>query len=276
MRRVLQRAWAGAVRSGPAMLIVLAFLAAWTYLPEVDWLSNRFRFLDEFFISSPQKVVAQIRDLAIGADGRSTIWPFMRVTFVSVLWGLVIGIVLGMLFGLLLAASPIAERALAPIINFVNATPRIAMIPIFVIAFGPSTKTSVITSVTVVFFIAFYNAYAGARSPAAAMVSSAQLLGASRWHIVRHIRIPYVVVWITAALPNAISFGLIAVVTAEILTGTKGMGRLIFDSLAQVNSTLTIALVIILGVLGSLIITTTRSIIRHRLAWWEAQTGHDG
>lgn len=254
------------------VIIVAVFLGLWQLLPKVGWLAHRYRFLDSFFISSPPKVVQSIWDLLTGTGGRPSIWPYLGATLKAVVLGVVIGTLLGMLVGLLLAASPRAMHATEPILNFLNATPRIAIIPIFVIVFGPTTATSVISDVAIVFFISFYNAYNGALTPSSAMLQNAQLLGANRWHLIWQIRVPYTMVWTTASLPNSISFGVIAVVTTEILTGTHGIGQLINDSLSNVDSALTLSLVVILGIVGVALLGLTRLATKKPLAWWEAQT----
>ena len=60
-----------------------------------------------------------------------------------------------------------------------------------------------------------------------------------------------------------------AVVTAEILTGRVGMGRLLTQSISSVNSTLTFTVIVILSVVGVLLVTLTEMAERRILHWWE-------
>ena len=83
------------------------------------------------------------------------------------------------------------------------------------------------------------------------------------------VRFPIVLAWIFASLPNAVTFGLIGVVTTELLSGTRGMGGLLTLALATANATLTFSIVVMLSVLGVLLVIVT-SLARARvLHWWD-------
>jgi NitT/TauT family transport system permease protein len=250
-----------------AILVVL--MSAWQFLPEIAWLRGKSPVFDPFFVSSPSRVVERLAQLFQGSDGQPKIWPYLWQTLRGTFFGVVIGTSLGALFGLVLSNSSRLQPILAPYIGFLNAMPRVALVPIFVIIAGASITTSVLTSVAVVFFIVFYNAYSGGRSVPAEMVENARLLGAGPGEIMRQVRLPYVLVWTFTALPNAISFGLVSVVTAEILMGSIGMGRLLFTSISSVDSTLTFSVVVLLSVVGVTAVTIADALQRRALHWWE-------
>lgn len=72
-----------------------------------------------------------------------------------------------------------------------------------------------------------------------------------------------------ASLPNAISFGLVGAVTAEILTGASGIGKLLLTAIDTANSDLTFAVVIYVSVAG-IVLVLASSRVRHRvLHWWD-------
>lgn len=131
-----------------------------------------------------------------------------------------------------------------------NSVPRIALIPISVVIFGPTATASVVNVITVVFFVAFFNAFEGGRSIRPAVLENAQLLGASSWQLMRSIRLPRVLMWTFAAVPNAISFGLIVSVTTELLAGVRGMGVLLQSATTYLQTSLTFAIVILLSAMG--------------------------
>jgi NitT/TauT family transport system permease protein len=157
---------------------------------------------------------------------------------------------------------------MTPFVIAINASPRIALIPIIVIIVGPTIMASVLTAILVVFFVAFFNAYEGGRTVPVHVLQSARIFGATPGQIMLHVRFPYVMAWTLAALPNAVSFGLVAVVTAEILTGTAGLGRLILQSVTTVESSLTFAVVSLLSVLGIVLVTLAEAFEKRYLHWW--------
>lgn len=252
--------------------LLLLFLAAWQWLPDTP-LSKVITFLDPFYISSPFQVGVELWELLTGANDTAPIWPYLVATLESALIGLVAGTIIGGAVGLWLSNSPRVNQVLSPFIVAVNAIPRIALIPIIVIIVGPTELSSIFTAITVVFFVVFYNAYEGGKKIAPEMVRSARLLGFSSNGIMGKIRLRYVIAWTFASLPNAISFSLLAVVTAEVLTGAEGIGKLIIVALSTISATLTFAVVIILAVIGVLL-TGAAALLRSRvLYWWDEDQG---
>jgi NitT/TauT family transport system permease protein len=137
-----------------------------------------------------------------------------------------------------------------PFLVVANSIPRIALIPIIVLIFGPTLKSSIANVALVVFFLTFYNALEGGRSVRSSMIENAMLLGASRFQIMTRLRLPYVLMWTIAVIPNAIAFGLVIAVTNELLTGLQGMGALLLTATSTLNSGETFGIIVILAAVG--------------------------
>jgi NitT/TauT family transport system permease protein len=252
------------------VLVLIAILAAWQWLPSIHALRNFSVAFDPFFISSPDRVYHRVSDLLTGAGSTPAVWPNLWVTLKATLIGVAIGTVTGAIAGLVLSNNDTLERVANPFVAFFNSMPRVALVPIFVIIAGPTATASALVAVVVVFFLVFYNAFAGGSSVPIQTVQNAQLLGASPSEVMRQVRLPYVMVWTFTALPNALSFGLVAVVTAEILTGQIGMGALLAQSINTVDSTLTFSVVVILSLVGVLLVTLADLVKARALHWWES------
>jgi NitT/TauT family transport system permease protein len=248
--------------------VVAAVLGAWQYLPQWLWLRHYIPVLDPFFVSSPSLVAVRLGDLLAGSGDTPAVWPYLWFTLQGMLIGAALGIALGMSFGLAFSNDPRLRQVLNPFVNAVNATPRIALVPVFVIMLGPTIKSSVAVAVTVVFFAVFYNAYVGGSSIAKEMIQNSVLLGATRTEVMWRVRMMHVLVWTFASLPNAISLALISVITAEILSGSGGMGQLIVQALQNNDATLTFSVVVLLAIIGTLLVSGTDWLKRRVLHWW--------
>lgn len=249
--------------------LLATILAAWQWLPSIQSLRHVSVVFNPFFISSPQRIYERVRDLSLGSNGYATMWPKLWSTLRATLIGVGVGTVAGMLAGLILSNNVTMQRIWGPFVTFVNSMPRIALVPVFIIIAGPTTMAAALTAIFVVFFLVFYNAFAGGQSVPRQTVQNARLLGATEAEIMRTVRLPYVLVWTVTALPNAISFGLVAVVTAEMLTGSAGMGALLTNSISSVDSSLTFTVVVVLSVVGAALVAAANKVAARALHWWE-------
>jgi NitT/TauT family transport system permease protein len=245
-------------------------ILGWQYLPTVKGLRKHSPVFDPFFVSSPTKVAILIYQMATASHGQPYIWPYLWDTLEATLIGTAIGVAAGAVFGLVVSNSPVLQGALNPFIALINATPRVAFIPIFVIIFGPTQATAIVTVVAVVFFLSFYTAYEGGLRVPVVLLQSASLLGATSGEAMLRVRWRYVLAWTLTTVPNALSFGLVSVVFAEVLTGQMGMGELLTNSISTVNATLTFSVVVVLGVSGVILVAIANVIEKRALHWWES------
>jgi NitT/TauT family transport system permease protein len=256
-------------RAGYQALLVVVFFSAWQYLPTIEWLSTRYKFLNKFYISSPTDVAARLSDLLVGGgESGVTIWPYLRITLVATVVGVAIGVGLGLIVGLIFSNFRRLSEVVRPFIVLANTVPRIALIPIFVVIVGPTTKASILNVTAVVFFLAFFNAFEGGTKIRQAVVDNAHLLGASSYQIMRTIRLPQVLSWTFAVVPNAISFGLIVAVATELIAGVRGVGILLQQSMVNISTDLTFAIIVILSVSG-LIMYGLATLLRNFVLRWE-------
>jgi NitT/TauT family transport system permease protein len=248
--------------------VAVVFLAAWQWLPSVGFLHKRFPFLDPFFISSPSRAASTITDLLTGSHDTRTIWSALGDTLLATLVGTVSAVVVGFLLGVLLSNWELLNRIARPYLVLANSIPRIAIIPIIVLCVGDPREAGIVTAFTVIVFLVFFNAFEGASQVAPATLGNARLLGATPWSVLFQVRGPYALAWTLAALPTAISFGLIGTVTAEIFTGGLGVGGLLTAAVSTANADLTMSVVIILSVVGVVAVVGADALRTRLLPWW--------
>ena len=254
------------VVAAQASVAVVALLA-WQFVPQIAGLS-RWRLLDPYFISSPTQVYRSLMNLLFGREGVPAVWEYLLPTFLASVIGLVIAMLLGGTIGLLLGSFDFAGAVLRPFMVALNAVPRVALIPIVVVVFGTGLRSSVVIAFIVVFFVALFNAYEGARTVDAAVRQNAQLLGASGWDIMCRVRFRYSLAWTLSSLPIALSFAIISVVTGEILTGASGMGRLITTATNAADTSMVFAVITVLSVCALLMLWTADRFKARVLHWW--------
>lgn len=250
--------------------LAVAIITFWQFVPQIHFVSSHVKFLDPFFISSPAAIARDLYGLLTGQnDNHITLWPYLWTTVSATLIGSSLGLVLGAIFGLVFSNNHRLSEVVRPFLILANSVPRVAIIPIFVVMMGPTIGASVISVVAVVFFLGFFNAFEGGSSIREPLIENAMLLGGSSFDVMRLIRLPMVLTWTFAAVPNAISFGLIVAVTTELLAGIPGMGALILTATANIQVGLTFAIIVALSVVG-LVLYWGAVALKSRVIHWKS------
>jgi NitT/TauT family transport system permease protein len=255
------------------LAIVIVGVLGWQFLPQINGIREIFAFADPFFISSPSLVAAELWNLFTGAHGTTQIWSPLGRSVLTALIGTVIACASGAIAGLAVSNWAMLETVTRPFIVLANAVPRIAIIPVIVLLVGSSAVSDAVTAFTVVFFVVFYNAFEGSSTVPIEVIQNAELLGASRLAVMWKVRWPYALAWTMATLPNAIAFGLIGSVTAEIFTGSAGLGWQLTLAIDNANATLLFSTVIILAAVGVILVLGSSSLRQVLLPWRESNQG---
>jgi NitT/TauT family transport system permease protein len=250
------------------LLILGAFLAAWQWVPTIPGARNVSPAFDSFFISSPKNVAQTMYYLATGSHSTPMIWTPLRQSIVPAVLGTLISIVAGALAGLICSTWHMLNRVVRPFIVVANALPRITLIPIVVVIFGATSTTDATVAFLVVFFLVFWNAYEGGVSVPQETLDNVRILGAGSFQQLRRVRMPYVLVWTFASLPAAIGFGVTVVITAEVLTASTGIGKVLLLSVQNIQPSLTFALAIITGFIGLALVGGAEILRKRALHWW--------
>ena len=159
--------------------------------------------------------------------------------------GMAFGIPLGVLVGL----NARARAMLWPILLFFQAIGDIAWLPILLIWFGFSLTTMTIVIVYTVLFPVVLTTALGVRSVPLELHRAARSLGASRARVVWEVVLPGALPNIMTGLRNGLGYGWRALIAAEIIVGTSGIGFLMFDA-RRAGSVVEILLgMIVLGLL---------------------------
>ena len=193
----------------------LAFLLFW------QWTSGR--LVREIYVSKPTAIAARLWEVFASGE----ILPHLAVTLRELVLGYVIGVALGLAGGYWLARSPRAARVVEPYVMAFYGVPKIALAPLFVIWFGIGIWSKVTLAATMVFFLVFYNVYAGVRGVDRELVALARVMGASERQLGRHVYLPAAMPFIVLGMRMAIPYAVIGVIVGEFTSSVQGLGLFI-------------------------------------------------
>ena len=141
--------------------------------------------------------------------------------------GYLLGVGAGILCGVLLGRAPRAARVVEPYLMAFYGIPKIALAPLFVIWFGIGLWSKVALAGIMVFFLVFYNVYAGIRAVDRNLVDLVRVLGASPRQLDRHVYLPAAAPYILLGMRMAIPYAVIGVIVGEFTSSIRGLGMFI-------------------------------------------------
>ncbi|MBV8367573.1 MAG: ABC transporter permease [Candidatus Eremiobacteraeota bacterium] len=243
---------------------VAAIQAALALLALVLWeLGVRAGKIDPFFFSSPSQIAATIgswwqhgyvvRDVA--------------VTMQETVFGLLVGGAIGVVLAVILASSSWLGAIFVPFLVLLNSIPRVTLVPLFILWFGFTLWSKVVSAVVLVLFVVFFATYDGIKDVDPTLVANVRVLGAKRIGVMRHVLIPSALTWIFSSLRSAVGFALIGAVVAEYFGAQAGVGYRIQFSESQLNTSGVFGGLFILMVLVFLINLFFQWLQRRLLVW---------
>lgn len=235
--------------------LVAALLAAWQITSDVAHAS--------FWISSPSAIWGQLSTWI----GSGYLFMHLWTTVQEMFWGLLFGASAGIIAGFVLGLSPTLARVVDPIIMAVYSLPKLAVAPLFVLWFGIGITMKTVLTAVIVFFLVFYNTYAGVRDRDAELVDVLRVIGAKRHHIIRKIVLPGAMSYVYVGLKLAIPYSLIGAVVGEIIASNRGLGYVLMASAGAFNTKGVFAVLFVLMVISTVMNAVLNLTEEHVLKW---------
>ncbi len=194
------------------LLFVLVVLVSWEY--------SSGRYFDAFWFSRPTDIARAFwLEVQSGRLGTN-----LGVTLQETFLGFPIGAAAGMITGFLLGRWTTLAQVLDPIILGLYGVPRIALAPLFIIWFGIGPLSKIMLVVLMVFFLTFFNTYAGVRSVAPDLKNVARVMGANERQVLLKIVIPAASPWIFTGLKVSVPYSLVGAIVGEFMASSRGLG----------------------------------------------------
>ncbi len=243
------------------VLFILAILFIWE--ATTGGFGPRWQVFNSVLLSRPSHIAIALVDYArsglLLTDARQT----LQEAFSGLFLGIVGGIFVGILFGYWETGAAIFE----PTMVALNSLPRITVAPILILWFGLGITSKVVLSLFTVFFVVFFNTYAGVKSVDPDLIKSVRVMGGGPKEIARMVVVPSVASWVFAALRTSVSFALTGAVVGEFVGSTKGFGYRILLATGVMDTDRVFAIMVILMTVGVVLVTLSSKLERYLLRW---------
>ncbi len=216
----------------------------------------------------PSFILPQPIEVALALVGDATLLAdHALVTLAEIVLGLTFGAALGMLSALTMAAFRPARRWLLPVLVASQAIPIFAIAPILVIWLGFGIWPKVAVATLIIYFpvaIAFFD---GLRRADPGWLDLARVMGATRFAVLRHVRLPAALPALASGLRVGVAVAPIGAVFGEWVGARAGLGHLMLQSNARVETARLYAALIVLAALAVLLYVAADRLLRHAVRW---------
>jgi ABC-type nitrate/sulfonate/bicarbonate transport system permease component len=240
----------------PVLLLVIWWVASTDstsfYFPPLATILTEFKAL-WIFQNVPTEIVPSVGRLAAG---------------------FAIAIVGGVALGLLLGSVRALEEAVRPIIEFLRATPGVAMLPIMMLLLGIGTPMKIAIIGVVSAWPVLLNTIDGVRSVEPVLRDVSRSYRLSPWDRIRFIILPTATPQIFAGARTALAIGVVAMVISEMVGTPGGIGYFILNSQREFDIPAMWTGIIALGIVGYLLNKLFGLVENRVLSWHKGMMAH--
>jgi len=226
---------------GVQILILAAFLALWEIAGQLRW-------VDVLLFSYPSKIAA----LLWGNMMDGTLFPHLLATIVETVVGFLLGTLFGTAIAVLIWWSPFLSKVLDPYIVVLNALPKVALGPLFIVGLGPGYMAIIATTLSITVIITTLVVYSSFRQVDVNYMKVVSLFGGTKRQVFAKVVFPASVPTIVSALKVNVGLAWVGVIVGEFLVSKIGLGYLIIYGFQVFNFTLVLGALLVIALVATL------------------------
>jgi ABC-type nitrate/sulfonate/bicarbonate transport system permease component len=196
---------------------VVIFLVIW------ELVGNVLQLINPMFMSAPSLILSA----AVQLFGSGEIYNDLYVSGVELFWGYLLSAIVAVPFGIMVGWYKRASYIFDPFINAMNATPRVALLPLVIIWLG----IGILSKVGIIFLGAVFpimiNARDGVKTTPYNLLTAARSFGASEWIVFKSVVFPSTIPFILSGLRLGLGRAIVGVMVGELYAATAGIGFMI-------------------------------------------------
>lgn len=248
------------LRDNPAVGWIIAIVVAGVAWSLISYVGKT----PSYLLPTPDSVAAQF----------VTNGEYLATNTLATLGIILIGFVVAMVIGIVLAVGIVYSRwidqLISPWLVTLQAMPKVALAPLFVVYFGFDATSKIIITFTIVVFPIVISTVTGLRSTPERMLMLATSMGASPFKAFHRFRFPYALPSIFSGLKVGITFAVVGAVVGEFVASSNGLGFVILNGTVTLNTPVVFAALIVLTALASVLFVLVEVVERRVLHWHES------
>ena len=240
-------------------VILILFLVGWSWY--VDY-SGTSRFL----LPKPQAIGLALWDLL----HQDYFYAAFYITVTEILVGFSLAIVIGATLGVMLGSSRLLDQVAAPFIIGSQVTPKVALMPLFILwlGFGMESKIAMVTLLS--FFPIMKSTILGVRSIQPDQRALFKVIRASRWKRLTSLEIPAVLPYLLTGVETGSVLAVTGAIVGEYLGGSEGLGALVVKTLNALMVEHMFATIVALAAFGFVFYGSISSLRKVLVSWHDS------
>jgi ABC-type nitrate/sulfonate/bicarbonate transport system permease component len=196
---------------------VVTFLLAW------ELVGNTLQLINPMFMSAPSLILKAAIDMFSSGE----IYNDLYVSGLELFWGYLLSALVAVPFGIMVGWYKRMSYIFDPFINAMNATPRVALLPLVIIWLG----IGILSKVGIIFLGAVFpimiNTRDGVKTTPYNLLTAARSFGASEWMLFKTVVLPSTIPFILTGMRLGLGRAIVGVMVGELYAATAGIGFMI-------------------------------------------------
>lgn len=236
--------------------VPIILLAIWQVAATNGWINAQ-------YFPAPTTIWSAGVSLVADGDLQDDTWVTLTRVALSLFWGVITGVAAGFAMG----NWRRLRVALEPTLSAFYTVPKLALLPLFLMIFGPGETPIIITGAATVFFFMWISTMAAVIGIESGYSDAAAAFGASRWGLFRHVLMPAALPQIMVALRISAGISVLVIVGTEFVQSDSGLGNLIWFSWSLFQASRMYVGIVVVALLGFGFALVTKLVARLCIRW---------
>ena len=198
------------------VFILIGFLLLWELLSSKE-------IINSFLFSSPSAIFKLLKHYIVTGE----LYEHIYISVYETILGLIIGTFLGVLIAIILWWNKTLAKIMDPFLVVLNALPKTALAPIFIIWAGTGIKGIVVVAVSISLILTVLSAYNYFKSIDEEKIRMLKSFGANKYQILCKLVIPGNMVNLVDIVKINIGMSWVGVIMGEFIVSRAGIGYLV-------------------------------------------------
>jgi NitT/TauT family transport system permease protein len=198
------------------IIMMVSFILLWQIASNKEWINS-------FLFSSPKDIF----ELLAKYISNGELFKHLSISLYETVLGLVIGTILGIAIAIVLWWNKFLSKVLDPFLVVLNALPKTALAPIFIIWVGTGIKGIVVVAISISLIVTILSAYSYFEGVDKNKIRMLESFGANKYQILTKLVLPSNLANIMGIIKINIGMSWIGVIVGEFIVSREGIGYLL-------------------------------------------------